>query len=473
MPESSTPARLTRWAQLGLLIGPLLSMVDSSIVNVAVPDIAAELGSSLDTVQWAVSGYLLALAAALASTSYLARRFGTRRIYTASLIGFVVASACCALAPTTGMLIAARAVQGALGAPLMPLAMSMLLGRAGAARSLPVLASLLLFLAPALGPTAGGVLVATVGWRWIFLINLPLGLIGLVGLARVPAHLGAGRQRDARFDPVGLALLAGGLLLVLFGAHDGALRGWLRLESLGALLGGAALLASYVGWARDRPGAAVDLASFRRRETGLAVVLIALSYLVIAAAIFIIPVFTQTVQGYSAVATGLAMLPQGLITGLSTVAGQRLMARVSVRSLVSSGFAVLAASSALLLVLDHDTPLWITGGVLAGRAAAIGLVISPLLVFSQRDLEPEAQADANTLMIIVQRVGGSVGVSLIASLLTARAGQVGPIAAFHEVGIVLAGVALLGLRLSVLLDGTRPPAVASAQTAAAPVGGKT
>jgi EmrB/QacA subfamily drug resistance transporter len=458
MSAPGKPARLTGWAQLGLLIGPLLSMVDSSIVNVAVPDIASELGSSLDIVAWAVSGYLFAIAAALAGTSYLARRFGTRRVYTCSLVGFVLVSACCALAPTTGALIAARVLQGALGAPLMPLAMSMLLGKAGAARHLPVLASLLLFLAPALGPTAGGVLVSTVGWRWIFLINLPLGVIGLIGLLRVPAHLGAGRQPGARFDPVGLALLAGGLLLLLNGAHEGGGQGWTHLTTLGALVGGFALSGLYVLWARQRPGSAVDLALFHQRDTALAVVLIPLSYLVIASAIFVLPVFTQTVQGYTAVATGIAMLPQGLITGLSTVAGQKLMARVSVRTLVCAGFGLLAVSSAGLLALQADTPLWVTGAILAGRAAAIGLVISPLLVAAQRDLEIAAQADANTLMIIVQRAGGSLGVSLIASLLTARAGQIGPVAAFHEIGLILTGVALVGLRLAVLLTSERPPA---------------
>ena len=451
--------RLSPLAQLGLLVGPLLSMVDSSIVNVAVPDVGADLAAPLDEVQWTVSGYLLALAAALAATSFLARRFGVRRVYTVSLVGFVAASACCALAPGVGTLIAARAVQGALGAPLMPLAMSMLLGRAGAARHLPTLASLLLFLAPALGPTAGGILVETVGWRWIFLINLPLGVIGLVGLLRVPRGLGAQRQADARFDPVGLLLLAGALLGLLFGAHEGAARGWLTVPAAVPLAAGALRAVAYVRWARDRRHAAVDLALVRRGQTLLALTLIALSYTVIAAAIFVLPVFTQAVQGYSALATGLAMLPQGIVTGLSTVVGQKLMKRVPVHSLVAAGFVVLSVCSAGLLMIDRGTPLWVTGAILAGRAAAIGLVISPLLVRVQQDMEAAEQAHDDTLMIIMQRVGGSLGVSLIASLLAARLTAVGPVSAFHEVGALLLGVALLGLRLAVTLrtDRSDPP----------------
>lgn len=457
MATTGVSGRLSALAQLGLLVGPLLSMVDSSIVNVAVPDVAAELGASLDTVQWVVSGYLLSLAAALAATSYLARRFGTRRAYAASMIGFVLASALCALAPSAPALIVARAVQGALGAPLMPLAMGMLLGRAGAGRHVPVSASLLLFLAPALGPTAGGLLVSTVGWRWIFLINLPLGLIGCIGLLYLPRHLGAERRPDTRFDPVGLGLLAGGLLLLLFGAHEGAARGWLSWLTLSSITAGAGLVVTYLRWARGRPHAAVDLGLVNRGQTLLAVVLIGLAYLVVSSAIFVLPVFTQTVQGHSALATGVAMLPQGLITGLSTVVGQKLMYRVPLRRLVGVGFGVLAVCSAGLLALDSSTPLWVTGAILAGRAAAIGLVITPLLAATQRDLEPAQQADANTLMIIVQRVGGSLGVSLIASMLAARLLVVGPVSAFHEIGVLLTGVALLGLRLCIALNSSLDP----------------
>ncbi len=131
--SSSSRSSLTAATQVGLLAGPFLSMLDSNIVNVALPDIALQLHSSLETAQWIVSGYLLALAAVLAASAYLAKRFGTSRVYLASLLGFTLASALCALAPTMGVLIAARALQGALGAPLVPLAMGMLLGQ-GAAR---------------------------------------------------------------------------------------------------------------------------------------------------------------------------------------------------------------------------------------------------------------------------------------------------------------------------------------------------
>ena len=211
-------------ARFGLLIGPLLSMIDSSIVNVAVPDIAKELKATLDDVQWVVSGYLLALGVALALTAYLAKRFGTLRIYTVSMVLFVVASALCAVAPTIGVLIAARAVQGFVGAPLVPLALSILLGKGGmGGGKVPVSAALVLFLAPALGPTLGGLLVGAGGWRWIFLVNVPVGVVGLLLQIWMPRHLGASADRETRFDPIGFVLLAVGLTAALLRRHGGRL----------------------------------------------------------------------------------------------------------------------------------------------------------------------------------------------------------------------------------------------------------
>lgn len=163
------PDRLGVIAQYGLLAGPLLTMLDSSIVNVAVAPIAGELHTGLATVGWTVSGYLLALGVGLAGASFLARRLGTRAVYVVSLIGFTLASAGCAGAPTIELLITARVLQGLLGAPLVPLAMSMLLGGRGSARSTSPAAGMMLFLAPALGPTLGGGLIVLGGWRTVFL----------------------------------------------------------------------------------------------------------------------------------------------------------------------------------------------------------------------------------------------------------------------------------------------------------------
>jgi EmrB/QacA subfamily drug resistance transporter len=444
-------------AQLGLVIGPLLTMVDSSIVNVAVADIGRELGAPLDDAQWVVSGYLLALAAGLAASAFLARRFGTLRTYRVSLVAFVLASAACAVAPTLAALITARAVQGLVGAPLVPLAMSLLLGGQGAARRIPVAGGLLFFLAPALGPTAGGLLIAAGGWPWIFLVNLPLGVVGLIGLRSVPAGAAPGADPRTRFDPLGLALLATGLTVALYGASRAPVIGWGEAEVVASLGAGLALLGGYGFWARRRTEPAVDLAVLRHGQSALALALSVLSSVVAFAAVFLLPVFTQAVQGHSAFATGLALLPQGLITGLGTALGQRLTTRITVRALVVGGFAVLALTSAALLLLDAGTPLWVTALLLCGRAAAIGFGITPLLFAMLEPLSDAELADGNTVFSIAQRLGGSIGVGVLASLFAARAAVGDAVAAFHEIGLVLAGLAAVAAVASMRLAAVRQP----------------
>src|SRR2546430_3270530 len=168
---------LSRAAQVGVMVGPFLSMLDGNVVNVAAVDIARQLDASLWEVGAAIFGYLLALAASLPATAWLARRFGTRRVYTVSLAAFGLASTACALAPNAGALVAFRVVQGFAGAPLLPLAMAVLF--AGRNRfQMPAAMTLMLFLAPAPGPTARGLIVPGPGWRPVFLRNLPVAARG-------------------------------------------------------------------------------------------------------------------------------------------------------------------------------------------------------------------------------------------------------------------------------------------------------
>jgi EmrB/QacA subfamily drug resistance transporter len=444
--SAAPEVRLSPAAQYALLAGPLLSMVDSSIVTVAIPDMALQLHADLHTMQWVVSGYLLALAAGLAASSYLSKRFGMIRVYTTGLAGFVLASAACAVAPDVITLIVLRAAQGAMAAPLVPLAMSMLVG-GEKSRRIPVAAGMLFFLAPSLGPTLGGLLIAAGGWPWIFLVNVPVGVLGLLGVRHIPAELVPETRPDARFDPFGLTLLAVGLVLVLYGATQGTAAGWGTPGTWLPLVAGAALLAGYTAWALRGPHPAVDLVLLRHKQSALSVVLSLLSSVIAFGTVFLMPVFTQTVQGHSALATGVAMLPQGVITGVGTVLGQWLLTRISLRTLVAGGFVLLAAGTSGLLLLTATTPLWVTALILSGRAVAIGFVVNPLLFGMLKPLRDSELADGSTLFNIMQRLGGSIGVGLLGSFLTARAQLVGPVNGFHEMGImltVLAALAALG-----------------------------
>ena len=444
-------------ARYALLIGPLLSMIDSSIVNVAVPSIAVDLKvTDLSSIQWVVSGYLLALGVALAATAYLAKRFGVLRVYTISMILFVAASAACAFAGDVDWLIAFRAAQGFVGAPLVPLALSILLGKDGiGGGKVPISAALTLFLAPALGPTLGGLILSGTDhshWRWIFLINVPVGIVGLLLMLRVPRQIGAAADKSTKFDPIGFLLLGVGLTAALYGATQGTTDGWDQPDCWVPLTGGLILLVGYTFWALNRPNPAVNVAMMRHRNSAIALVLQVLCSIVTFGTVFLLPIFTQDVQGHSALETGIALLPQGIIMGVGTWAGQKLSGRVPLKLMVIVGFAILAASSVFLLFIEKDTPLWVTATILSGRAIAIGFVTAPLLVAMLAPLSERELPDGNTLFNITQRLGGSIGVSILGSIVGAAGLTIGAtIDRFHWVGGGLIALAVIAGVLSLFL----------------------
>jgi EmrB/QacA subfamily drug resistance transporter len=487
--------RLSPIALAGLLAGPFLAMVDSVIVNVALPDISSQLKSGLDVAQWVLSGYLLALAAGLAASAYLAKRFGTRSVYLASMIGFTLSSALCAVAPNISVLIALRVLQGLCGAPLVPLAMTMLLGESSQNLRFPPAAGVILFLAPAMGPTLGGVLIHLGGWPLIFLINVPFGLIGALGVLRLPSHYAGGGDASVRFDIFGILLLAGGSVLALYGGTLGPQRGWSSPQVWPLLVAGCALLLLYVIWALVRKHPAIDLKLLRHAQTALAVFISALAAIVLFAMLFLLPIYMEELQGLSVLVAGLALLPQGVVTGLGTVLGDRLGARWGVRRSAFSGMLVLTLATAALLTLNMTTPAWVTALILSARGLALGLTIQPLLTGMVASLAGDEVNDGNTLFNVAQRLGGSLGISLLATFFAAReqvhvgavlqqlglpaslAGQTSStsamsqlpaavrttlgdaaIAGFHDTILALVAVSAFGCLVTLLLRSSRKPA---------------
>jgi EmrB/QacA subfamily drug resistance transporter len=448
--ETSAEGALPLVVVLALAAGPFLSMVDSSIVNVAVPDIAHSLRVALGDVQWTVSAYLLALSSGLAATAWLAKRLGPRPVYLGALAGFTAASATCALAPSIQVLVAARAAQGLLGAPLIPIAMGMLTGGAAArarqrsqgqqGQAAMLVMGILLFAGPAAGPTLGGVLIGTFGWPSIFLVNVPFGILGLLGALQWRASRS---QADpgAPFDPAGMVLLAGGLGLALYGAGQGPAAGWLAPRVWPFWTGGVLLVIAYVAWALRSPHPAVNLRLLRDRLAAVTVALSVLVSVVSFAALFLLPVYMQAVQGYSALQAGLALLPQGLVMGVGTVAGQRVANSGRLRLAAVAGSAALAVTTAALLLIDAGTPAWLTGLILCGRGLAFGLATQPLLVTMMGRLSGPEVADGSTLFNVVQRVAGSFGIGLLATLFAQRvqARVSAALAALHVPATALAG----------------------------------
>ena len=479
-PESTevaaAAARLPVRLRLAFLAGPMLSMIDSSVVNVAVPVIVRGLHTTLDTAVWAVSGYLLGLACGLAATPWLARRFGTLPAYTAAMAAFTLASAACALVPTVGLLIAARVAQGLAGAPMVPLAMSLILDPRRGARSMPASAGIVLFAAPALGPAIGGLLISAFGWRSVFLINLPVGLLALAAVRSARSAVPGRGDRGARLDLPGLVLLAAGLGLATYGASQGPAHGWLSAESAPLWAAGLALVAGYVlreraaggtrraaggtrraaggtqrvkGGTRRAP-AAVNLSLLASPRRALTLALACITSVVLFAVLFLAPVFLQQIQHHSTTVTGLVLLPQGVVMGLASWLGSVLIERGKARPSVitvsvAGGLALLTASTLGLLLLTPTTPVWVTTALLCGRGVALGLTIQPLVMAFLAGVGQARMPDANTLFNIAEWLSGSFGIALLATLYASRAAATGdPVSAFRDCALVLTLAAAVG-----------------------------
>jgi EmrB/QacA subfamily drug resistance transporter len=454
--------------QVVLLAGPMLSMIDSSVVNVAVPVIVTDLHTTLATAAWTLSGYLLGLACGLAASPWLARRFGTMPAYRAALAGFVLASAACAVVPSVGLLIAARVVQGLLGAPMVPLAMGLLLGKDGAAKTMPPSAGIMLFAAPALGPALGGLLIGAFGWRSVFLINVPVGLAALAGLRLLLRRAGPGQRGDpsARLDLPGLVLLSAGLGLATYGASQGPGHGWLSAASAPAWLGGLALIGGYLLWYRGRGTPAVNLSVLGAPRRALTLALACVASVVLFSVLFLAPVYLQDIQHHSTGVTGLALLPQGVVMGLTSWLGSVLIERAQARPAiivgsVAGGLALLAVATLGMLLLGPTTPVWASAALFCGRGVALGLTVQPLVMELVGDLPRDKLPDANTLFSITERLSGSFGIALLATYYAQRVRITGiPVAAFHDCAVLLAAasaagaLAALGLRRGTM--GTPP-----------------
>jgi predicted MFS family arabinose efflux permease len=216
------------------------------------------------------------------------------------------------------------------------------------------------------------------------------------------------------------------------------------------------LLVAYTFWALRREHPAVNLAMILHRNSAIAVVLQVLCSVITFGTVFLLPIFTQSVQGHSALATGIALLPQGIIMGLGTYAGQKLAGRIPLKVMVVVGFAILAISSVFLLFLERDTPLWVTALILSGRAIAIGFVTAPLLVAMLAPLTEAELPDGNTLFNITQRLGGSIGVSILGSIVGAAGLTLTQtVDRFHWVGGGLIALAVIAGILSLFLTQDR------------------
>ncbi|MDX3229227.1 DHA2 family efflux MFS transporter permease subunit [Streptomyces sp. ME19-01-6] len=413
----SFPPHLRR-VLLVTTLGSFLAFLDSSIVTVALHSLSDNFDASLTTGQWTITAYLLALAAVLPLSGWAASRFGPRRTYATSVAAFVLGSLACGMATSMGQLIAFRAVQGAAAAVAAPVAQMIAVRAAGPERMAKVMSvtGVPTVLAPILGPTVGGLLLEHAGWRWIFLVNVPIGaLIVVLAVRLLPPDEAEGADR---LDVPGLALLALGCVGLTYGLTKLGEEGSVTSPSvLPWTLAGVVLLGGFIGHALLARTPLLDLRLLRRPHYSAA----ALANFCLGATLFgsviLMPLYLQTVRHEDAVATGLLLIPQSVGVAIAVGLGSRLVAALgSGRAALLGGLVSVVATVPFALIGAH-TSYWQLGAAMVVRGFGVGATIVPITTAAYQAVPATAISDATVQLNVLQRIAGSLSTALFAVVL--------------------------------------------------------
>ncbi len=441
---------------IAVLVGGITVILDSTIVSVALHELATDLHTDVSTIQWVSTAYLLALGVVTPLVGWLQSRLGGKRLWIAALTVFLLGSVLCSFAWNAPSLIGFRVLQGVGGGAMMPLMMTMIMQQVQGkdVSRLMSVAALPAALGPILGPVIGGLILGAGDWRWLFLVNVPLCLIGLVLAVKLIPADEPGRR--VPLDTVGLALLSPALVALLYGLSK--IDSEIGADALVPLTGGALLLVAFVWWAVRRPATAlVDLSVLRSRPTWASTALMFLSGASLYGAMILLPLYWQEVRGEDALGAGLLLIPQGVGSLLSRAATGRLMERVGGRGVALIGFVLTGLSTLPFGFVGTDTETWPLLATLFVRGLGLGMVVIPLMQIAFVGLEREKVPHASIVVRIGQQVGGSVGVALLTVILATTAQRTGSLVTGFDTAfwwsIGFTGVAVL---VSFLLPGKAP-----------------
>ncbi|MHC0429130.1 MDR family MFS transporter [Streptomyces sp. O3] len=409
-----------------LVLGTFMATIDATIVSVGIDTLAGEFGASVAEIQWVSTAYLLAVVAALPASGWLADRYGGRRTWLAAVGVFLLGSLLCALAWSVTSLVVFRVVQG-LGGGLLPATGQALLARvAGPRRTGRVISvvAVVPLLSPVLGPVVGGSILGVAPWPWLFLVNLPIGVVAAV-LARRHVPVVPPSTRRTAFDLRGAALLSPGLAVLVYGLTEVA-HGRTVPAAVGVAAGLAMLAAFVVHGLRTRRTPLVDPRLFTRPPLGAA----ALALVVLGASVFgtmfLLPLYFQTGRDLSAWGAGLLLAPQGLGAVVGSVLVNRTIDKVAPRTLVVTGIVLILAGTVPFTQLDHaPTDLLITSALVV-RGVGMAMIGAPVMNIVYSRIEPEHLPRASGALNLLNTVGGSVGTAALAVVLQDRLAARGP-----------------------------------------------
>jgi EmrB/QacA subfamily drug resistance transporter len=422
MTANTTPERTLDRELLVLggvvVIGMLLAVLDATIVNVAIPTLGHELEASISTIQWVMTGYLLAFASVIPLSGWASERFGAKRVWIASLLLFLTGSALAGAAWSSESLIGFRIVQGVGAGLVMPVGQTILARAAGPERIGRVMSviGVPMLLGPIFGPVIGGAIVEEVSWRWIFFVNVPIGLAAvLLAWRLLPTTELRG---SSRLDLRGLALLSPGLALFVYGLSEVGTTGSFGGRALVAAIAGLVLVALFVlhAWNRGRE-ALIDISLFARRGFAAAAGTTLFIGVTLFGALLLLPLYYQLVRGESPLDTGLLLIPQGLGAALAMPIAGKLSDELGARLVIPGGIALAALGTAVFTQVGPHTGYAVLSLALFLIGLGLGATVVPAMAVAYQSVPREAVAQATSAINVIQRVAGSLGTALLAVVL--------------------------------------------------------
>jgi EmrB/QacA subfamily drug resistance transporter len=428
------PPELVRLA-LTLMLGAVMVALDMTMVNVALDTLVRDFHTSIATIQWVSTGFLLALAMVIPLTGWAIERFGAKPVWLLSVAVFIAGSVLCGLAWSAGSLIAFRVVQGMGGGMIIPLIQTVLARAAGPNRLGRVIGvvGVPAMLGPVLGPVLGGVIVSDASWRLIFYINVPICLVALVASRGLPMPE-LKRPSASRLDVLGLSLLSPALVTIVYGLSQAGTRGsFADGHVLVAMAAGASLLAGFAVHAlRTRTEPIIDLRLFRDRTfASFSAVVFFFSMAMLGTAL-LLPLYYQQVRGEDALHAGLLLAPQGLGMGIALVLAGRLTDRLSARPIILAGLALTAAATLAYTQIGEHTSVVLLSAAALISGAGIGTALVPAMTGIYKGLRQEAVPRATSSIRIFQQLGGSFGIAILAVILQQQASERGTAAGLAQ-----------------------------------------